>query len=634
MAELIRIQRGGVSFNALPVCEETAIVSSTLKHFRPYTINILDAIPGELIQQIIFYYTNCKEGLFSLRCLNREWKHAAESSLLWLHCSLTFYCPPLYLRPMKNHTIWNNFEVEDLMYYMKEDITTFLDSYENIETPIGLFQIILNAKELPPTCKVMCDAQQQRKLLSSTYYYAETIAASEAAAALSSPTSSPRHYHQSQHDSNHGTAGDEVENRLPSSPSSPNNYNSDNTDISSHGQQPPRSAQQQQQQHYYRKYNRIELAKQISQWYVTIYRTYQLYWRKEIKKVSYYYYYDSFFICYFEKYIIPSVFTISNLLFALSIYGFTTLQSNVIEGDLGWENHLSFLCIYCICSIYTVLTVLHVLQEWLQTYRSDESLKPRFVYKEKICGYDILCICFIATAVLIGMVHIKVSQMANNEDTKIPNITGHSPCTSSINGGSGKGTGSNSNCGGTSRPEFSWTLTVTPIWVAVVVSVSLVCYQFCVYSLPPRTKKMIFIVLSTLLLTAVSVQLMASFYDNHGIPSMGFADIPLFPIIFALISFGVSMVIYIFYYWFYQGLIFRAQFIKRTMLLFCGCVYTAATIGMIVAIIILVMESFLNYRILIPALSPVGEFALLAYCVNLIVTIHLFLASPKNQLTM
>jgi hypothetical protein len=52
-----------------------------------------DCFPNELYYLILEYLTDAVEGLIKFKTICRSWKLIAETSPLWLSCSLEFYCP-------------------------------------------------------------------------------------------------------------------------------------------------------------------------------------------------------------------------------------------------------------------------------------------------------------------------------------------------------------------------------------------------------------------------------------------------------------------------------------------------------------------------------------------------------------
>jgi hypothetical protein len=68
----------------------------------------LASVPSDLLYVIIEYETKTFKGLYKLRQINKEWKKLAESSLLWMQCSLVFYCPEELLHPYVKNTVFHN----------------------------------------------------------------------------------------------------------------------------------------------------------------------------------------------------------------------------------------------------------------------------------------------------------------------------------------------------------------------------------------------------------------------------------------------------------------------------------------------------------------------------------------------
>jgi hypothetical protein len=557
-------------------------------------------LAGDVLHLITSYFTKDYHGLLKLRCLNNEWKINAESSLIWLNCSLTFYCQKQFLEPMQNELLWRNYSLSHLLFQLKQNSSSFEMKYENIIQNVGLFVPVTTLFRGPTSsslpCKVICDCTCQRDILSDDQSrFAALLPEQRSGLNGEKKTSQQQHLpQQEQYYSlfQRSLASSSNASRHVALPSS-----SPTSALITYQRLPSDMV-----------INRFEIATQISTWFLTIYRKYHLCWKAHIEHRNKIYHLDSFFRKHFKLTILPNSLFIALIIFAISLYGFSTLENNVYQGRYSWENHVSFGCIYLLCFLYSLLTLLDAFNQCLWLYRNDTILISKLFRLERFASNDLIAYAFGCCLCFMIMLHFKSYKMAEYN-------------------------GKQQNDDKVVDESFTWIVSTIPIWVCCIGSLLIGGYELLfLKNLPEPTKMIIPVILIIVFLTTCSLTLISFFYDHHLFDSIGYAIIPLFPIIFGLLALGITMIGYIVYYWFYQGLLWQVTLQKRIFLMICGSGYLLSTVFMMFAMSILVVEGYEDYFFMWTRFSPVGLFSVTAFSIDFMLTVHLCLTLPMNRL--
>ena len=65
-------------------------------HLEPVRLHHLPHLPVEILHIVLLYLSSDFRDLILFASLCKEWKEAADHSLVWLSCDLRFSCPLSY----------------------------------------------------------------------------------------------------------------------------------------------------------------------------------------------------------------------------------------------------------------------------------------------------------------------------------------------------------------------------------------------------------------------------------------------------------------------------------------------------------------------------------------------------------
>eukprot|EP01040_Poterioochromonas_malhamensis_P015632 gene15632-17533_t len=255
--------------------------------------------------------------------------------------------------------------------------------------------------------------------------------------------------------------------------------------------------------------NRFERCRKIFNWFHILHGGYVRMWNHRIAYVTRYYNLADWMEKYFEKSMVSGLIA-GVFLVALSMYGWFTLEENKRRGYFGWENHLSFICLYLACLIDCGLTILDVINQLSYQFKRSSNLFVSFWDYSYAFENDAITLGFLSTLVFLVLIHIILVQRTSGSAYVMP-----------------------------------WRVLLGPVWFAVLSAGC--CLAFGMLRYPRlfgwRSERVIagFAILFVTIGPAIALTLLTTFYD--GVTKVkypaGYSLIPLFPfILLAFVLFG------------------------------------------------------------------------------------------------
>lgn len=160
----------------------------------------------------------------------------------------------------------------------------------------------------------------------------------------------------------------------------------------------------------------FERCQKIFKWFHFLHGRYVRMWNHRITYVTRYYNLRDWMIKHFEKFVISCLIA-SILLIILSMYGWYTLERNIKREYFAWENHLSFTCLNLSFLIDFGLTTLDSINELCYLFKMSSSLNVSFWDYSYIILVSVL---FLSSTVFLSLTHTILVQITSGSTDLLP----------------------------------------------------------------------------------------------------------------------------------------------------------------------------------------------------------------------